>query len=143
MLHVLLAFAWLIAIACMIYLAARAIRNRWRSRRRRKARDKVVRKFKRHHRFDEKRQHWIRNLDGQVVVVDEDAEDRRIFLTFVGWVLLIVWEVYWILEIVERFRTTTTPLQLPYFFLLVVMVVIPLSIHLFFRRRWRKAAASL
>ena len=143
MLPVLLTLAWIVAIACMVYLAAHAIRNRWYARRRRKAHNKVVRKFKRHHHFDQKRQHWIRNVDGEVVVVDEDAEDRRLFLTFVGWILLIAWEVYWILEIIERFKTTKTPLQLPYFFLLVIMVVIPGSIYLYFRRRLRRSAASL
>ena len=143
MLQILLALAWIVAIACMVYLAAQAIRNRWRARRRRKAHNKVVRKFKRHHHFDQKRRHWIRNVDGEVIVVDEDAEDRRLFLTFAGWILLVVWEVYWVLELVERFRTTTHPLQLPYFFLFFIMVVIPGSIYLYFRRRWRRAAASL
>src|SRR5262249_55425014 len=75
-------------------------------------------------------------VDG-VVVVNDDREDRRLIYTFVGWALLIVWQVYWLLEIVERFRTTTTPLQLPYFFLFVVMVLIPLAIYLFFCRRFR------
>jgi len=142
MLLILITIGWLIAIACLVYLVTQAVRNRWHGRNRRKAHAREVREFKRHHHFDQKRQRWIRNVDG-VVVVNDDREDRRLIYTFVGWALLIVWQVYWLLEIVERFRTTTTPLQLPYFFLFVVMVLIPLAIYLFFRRRLRRSAASL
>jgi hypothetical protein len=142
MLSILITIGWLIAIACMVYLAAQAIRNRFYARRRRKVRNREIREFKKHHHFDQKSQRWVRNVDG-VAMVDEAAEDHRLMLTLLGWISLIAWEVYWIWEIVERFRTTTSPLQLPYFFLFIVLVGIPLVIYLFFRRRMRRPSYPL
>jgi hypothetical protein len=142
MLAILITLAWLIAIVCMVYLATQAIRNRWHARRRRKVYNKEVQKFKKHHHFDQKSRRWVRNVDG-VAMVDEAAEDRRLMLTLVGWISLIAWEAYWIWEIVERFRTTTSPLQLPYFFLFVVLVGIPMAVYMFFRRQMRRPSYPL
>jgi hypothetical protein len=142
MLSILITIAWLIAIACMVYLAAQAIRNRFYARRRRKVRNREVREFKKHHHFDQKSRRWVRNVDG-VAMVDEAAEDRRLMLTLVGWISLIAWEVYWILEIAARIKEAPAAWQLPYFFLFIVLVGIPLVIYMFFRRRLRRPSYPL
>jgi Ca2+/Na+ antiporter len=50
-----------------------------------------------------------------------------------------LWEAYWVLEILDQFRKSDKPLQLPYFFLFIVMIVIPYSINWYTRRRRRLA----
>ena len=51
--------------------------------------------------------------------------------------VLLLWQGYWIVEILDQFRKSDTPLQLPYFFLFVVMVVIPYSVYWFSTRKSR------
>jgi len=142
MMPILLLLGWLIALAFIAYLAMHAIERRLLGRKRRKLFLRRVREFRRHHSFDEKRHQWVRKHDG-VAVVDEAREDRWLMLVLFGWLLLVVWEVYWILEIVERVSGTSKPLQLPYFFLFVVLVVIPVTVSLIFRRRMRRSVRSL
>jgi len=142
MLLILILLGWIVALACIVYLATHAIGRRLVGRNRRKLFVRRVREFKRHHSFDEKRQQWVRKLDG-VAVVDEASEDRRMMLVLLGWLLLVMWEVYWIFEIIERVSGNSKPLQLPYFFLFVVLVVIPLAVNMVFRRRMRRSARSL
>ena len=136
MLSILIILGWLIAFACMVYLATHAIRNRFYARKRRKVYVRKVREFKTRHHFDEKHQRWIRNLDGEAVV-DEASEDRRLMLALSGWLLLIAWEAYWILEIVNRIKESPSAWELPYFFLFVILVGIPLAVYRLFRRRMR------
>jgi membrane protein DedA with SNARE-associated domain len=57
-----------------------------------------------------------------------------------GWLAFILWETYWLIEIADQFKKSEHPLQLPYFFLIIVMVVIPYSIFRFSRRRRRPSA---
>ena len=64
-------------------------------------------------------------------------------LTILGWLLFVVWEGYWLLEIVEQFSISTKPLQLPYPSLFVVLVVLPLAVYLFFRRRRMRRSARI
>ena len=52
--------------------------------------------------------------------------------------VLLLWQGYWIVEILDQFRKSDHPLQLPYFFLFVVMVVIPYSVYWFSTRKSRR-----
>jgi hypothetical protein len=133
---------WLVAFGLMIYLAKEAIKHRLWGRQERKLRFRKAREFRRHHHFNEKRRRWVRSVDG-VNVIDEASEDRWLMLTILGWFLFVVWEIYWLLEVVERFTTSTKPLQLPYPTLFFFLVVIPLAVYLFFRRRRRRQRARV
>src|SRR5262245_58736858 len=85
-----------------IHLATTAIKARLLGRRERKRVRKTAREFRRNHHFDPKQKRWVRNVD-QVALVDHSAEDRRIFLIFIFWLLFILWEGYWVLEIYEQY----------------------------------------
>jgi predicted membrane protein len=71
MLHIAIILGWLIAFCLILYLATQAIKDRLLERRQRKRALRKIRKFRRHHHFDEKRQRWVRNVDGVVVHPDE------------------------------------------------------------------------
>src|SRR5262245_10242930 len=139
MLHIAIIFAWIVAVGLAVYLAARAIRYRLLGRQRRKHALRKIRAFRRRHRFDEKQQRWVRKTDG-VALIDEVSEDRRFVLVSFALLLFVLWEGYWLLEIVERFSKSTHPWQLPYMFLFIIMVVIPLAGYLFVRRLMRRSA---
>jgi hypothetical protein len=84
----------------------------------------------------------VRSVDG-VEVIDEASEDRWFMLTILGWFLFIVWEIYWLLEVEERFHNSTRPWELPYPSLFFVLVVVPLVVYLFFRRRRMRRSARI
>ena len=79
------------------------------------------------------------NADG-MTPVDQAGDNRRLMLVFLAWLLFVLWEGYWILEIAERFSKSTHPLQLPYVFLFFMAVVVPFVGYLIFRRRMRQSA---
>jgi hypothetical protein len=137
MLQIVIIFAWVLAACLAVYLAARAIRNRLLGRHRRKMALRRLRAFRRRHHFDQKQQRWIRKVDG-VAMIDEPAEDRRFVLACLGLILFVLWEGYWLLEVVERFSKSTHPLQLPYVFLFVILVIVPLAGYFLFRRLMRR-----
>jgi hypothetical protein len=137
MLQIGLVVAWLIALSLAIHLATKAIKARLLGRRVRKQALKTAREFKKNHHFDPKQKHWVRTVD-QVALVDHSAGDRRIFLIFVFWLLVILWEGYWVLEIYEQY-VARGRLELPYVFLFFMMVVVPLALYSFLRRRLRRA----
>jgi len=142
MLQIVIIFGWLVAFGLMVHLAREAIKRRLRGRRWRKLAFRNIREFRRHHHFDHKRQRWVRSADG-VVLTDEASEDRWFMLTILGWLLLVVWEAYWLSEIKNRFSESTRPWELPYPSLFIVLVVLPLAVYLFFRRRRRRRAVRL
>ena len=142
MLQIAITLGWLIAFGLMAYLAPQVIKHRSSGRRQRKLRFRKVREFIKHHHFDRKRRRWVRSVDG-VEVIDEASEDYWFMLTILGWFLFVVWEVYWLLEIVERFSVSAKPLELPYPSLFVVLVVLPLAVYLFFRRRRMRRSARI
>jgi hypothetical protein len=90
MLHIVIVLAWLIALGLAVYLANRAIKHRLWGRQERRRVLKRSREFRRHHHFDDKRQYWVRNVD-QVPLIDDSIKDRRFSLTFIGWLLFILW----------------------------------------------------
>ena len=136
MLNIVLILAWLVAVGLALYLAPRAVKFRLRGRQQRKLARRKIRDFTRHHRFDERQQRWVRKDDG-VVLVDEVIEDRRLNLVILAWLAFVLWEGYWIWEIAQRYSETNR-LQLPYVFLFFILVVIPLAVYLFIRRRIRR-----
>ena len=136
MLNIVLILAWLIALGLAVYLAPGAVTHRLRGRQQRRLAHRKIRDFTRHHRFDERQQRWVRK-DG-VVLVDEVSEDRRLNLVVLGWLLFVLWEGYWFWEIAQRYSETNR-LQLPYVFLFFILVVIPLAVYLFIRRRIRRS----
>ena len=142
MLQVVIILGWLVAVGLVIYLATQALKHRLWGRHQRKLRFRKVREFRRRHYFDQKRRRWVRNVDG-VVLIDVAGEDRRFMLAVLGWLLLVLWEGYWLWEIVERFSKSTHPWQLPYPSLFFVLVIVPLAIYLFFRRRRKRRSARL
>ena len=139
MLHIAIIVGWVVAAGLVLHLSVRAIRYRLWGRQRRKHALRKLRAFRRRHHFDEKQQRWIRKIDG-VALVDEPNEDRRFMLAGFALLLFVLWEGYWLLEVVERFSKSTHPWQLPYMFLFVIMVVIPLAGYLFVRRLMRRSA---
>jgi hypothetical protein len=134
MLIIVLILAWLIAFGLAVYLAKRAVKFRLRGRQQRKLPHRKIRDY---HRFDERQQRWVRE-DG-VVLVDEVIEDRRFNLVVLGWLAFVLWEGYWFWEIAQRYSETNR-LQLPYVFLFFILVVIPLAVYSFIRRRIRRSA---
>jgi hypothetical protein len=141
MLQIGLVVAWLIALSLAIHLATTAIKARLLGRRERKRALKTAQEFRKNHHFDPKQKHWVRNAD-KVALIDHSAEDRRIFLIFIFWLLFILWEGYWVLEIREQY-VARGRLELPYGFLFFMVVGIPLALYLFLRRKLRRMAASL
>jgi hypothetical protein len=118
---------WFLALGIFIHLAVETVRNRLFERREKKAKAQKVSKFKKHHHFDEKRHRWVRDIDGAVVPLPTRGS-RRGFIVF-GLFMLILWEAYWASEI-SRAETLS---QIPYFFVFLVMVGIPLVVYLISR----------
>jgi len=75
----------------------------------------------------------------QVALIDHSAEDRRIFLLFIFGLLFILWEGYWVLEVYEQY-VARGRLELPYVFLFFMVVVVPLALYSFLRRKLRRVA---
>jgi len=142
MLQIGLVVAWLIALSLAIHLATTAIKARLLGRRERKRALKTAQEFRKNHHFDPKQKHWVRNVD-QVALIDHSAEERRIFLIVIFWLLFILWEGYWVLEIREQYVARGGHLALPYGFLFFMVVGIPLALYLFLRRKLRRVAAIL
>jgi hypothetical protein len=142
MLQIVIILGWLVAFGLVMYFAPQAIKHRLLGRRQRKLRFRKVREFIKHHHFDRKRRRWVRSVDG-VEVIDEASEDHWFMLTILGWLLFVVWEVYWLFEVEERFRNSTRPWGLPYPSLFFVLVVVPLAVYLFFRRRRMRRSARV
>ena len=138
MLQIGLVVAWLIALSLAIHLATKAIKARLLGRRQRRQALKTAREFRKNHHFDPKQKHWVRNVD-QVALIDHSAGDRRIFLIFIFWLLLILWEGYWVSEIYEQY-VARGRLELPYVFLFFMVVVVPLALYSFLRRKLRRVA---
>ena len=133
MLYLMVVIAWLVALSLAIYLATTAIQRRLLGRRERKLAQKRAREFRKNHHFDSKLKRWVRNVD-QVALIDHSAEDHRIFIIVVGWLLFVLWESYWVLEIREQY-VTRGRLELPYVFLLFILVGNPFALYLFLRRQ--------
>jgi len=138
MLQIGLVIAWLIALGLAIHLATKAIKARLLGRRQRRQALKTAQEFRKNHHFDPKQKHWVRNVD-KVALIDHSAKDRRIFLIVIFWLLIILWEGYWVSEIYEQY-VARGRLELPYVFLFFMVVVVPLALYSFLRRKLRRVA---
>jgi hypothetical protein len=139
MLHILTIIGWIMAIGCMLYLAKEMLKDRFHVRSARKLAIRNALRAKRRERFIENRRYLMRQA-GHTVPPRSDVVqvDRKQTQKLFGWVALILWQAYWIIEIADQFKKGDRPLQLPYFFLFIVMVAIPYSIYWFARRRRRR-----
>jgi hypothetical protein len=144
MLHILIVIAWIVAFGCWAYLASQTLKPRLFDRSQKKtARNKSS---------------ALRNFDRSVEIQPEPAgvPDRatspkmnlasigntRRRTALLGYFVLFLWEAYWISEIVERFSKSSNPLQLPYFFLFVVMIGVPLGVYAYSRWLLRGRVSS-
>src|SRR4029077_2254299 len=112
MLQIAIILAWLAALGLMIYLPPQTLKRRLRGGRRERLESRKIRRFRRQHRFDEQRRRWVRKNDG-MLLSGQAHEDHCFRVIIFGWLLFILWEGYWISEIVERARDTKGSLQLP------------------------------
>ena len=132
MLNILIIIGWLLAICLMLYLAKELVKNRFHARRERKLAIRNAIRAKRREQFMENRRRWAeintgviqpRPAEAAAYAEHRQKQNQRLF----GWVVFLLWEGYWIVEIVDQFKKSDHPLQLPYFFLFIVMVDIPYS----------------
>ena len=144
MLNILIIVGWLLAICLMLYLAKELVKDRFHKRRERKLAIRNAIRARRREQFMENRRRWAeintgviqpRPAEAAANVERRDRQNQKLF----GWMVLLLWQGYWVVEIVDQFKKSDTPLQLPYFFLFMVMVVIPYCIYWFSRRRRRLA----
>lgn len=144
MLNMLIIIGWLLAIGLMLYLAKELVKDRFHRRRERKLAIKNAIRARRREQFMENRRRWAeintgviqpRPAEAQADFERRQRQNQRLF----GWIVLLLWQGYWVVEILDQFKKSDTPLQLPYFFLFVMMVVVPYSIYWFARRRRRLA----
>jgi Na+/glutamate symporter len=142
MLHILIIVGWILAIVCMLYLAKEMVKDRWHARRERKIAIREAIRARRREQFMENRRRWMERNDGVILTRPAEIQagiDRRHKQTqrLFAWVVLVMWEAYWVLEILDQFKQSDKPLQLPYFFLFMVMIVIPYCVYWFSTRRRR------
>ena len=144
MFNILIIIGWLLAICLMLYLAKELVKDRFRARSERKLATRNAIRARRREQFMENRRRWAeintgviqpRPAEAAAYAERRQTQNQRLF----GWVVFLLWQGYWIVEIVDQFRKSDKPLQLPYFFLFMMMVVIPYSIYWFSRRRRRRA----
>jgi hypothetical protein len=136
MLHILTITAWIIAFGCWVYLVSQAFTPRLFHRGQKKVTVRRFFGFRKPRDFDENHQASRQSLDDAAPPKADDGRisvGRRRAITLFGFLMLFLWEAYWVSEIAERFSNSTNPLQLPYFFLLVVMVGLPLTVFQFSR----------
>lgn len=144
MLNMLIIIGWLLAIGLMLYLAKELVKDRFHRRRERKLAIRNAIRARRREQFMENRRRWAEINTGVIQVRPAEVaayaerrqtQNQRLF----GWVVFLLWQGYWVVEIVDQFRKSDKPLQLPYFFLFIVMVVIPYSVYWFRGRHKRRA----
>jgi hypothetical protein len=142
MLNILIIIGWLLAICLMLYLAKELVKDRFHRRRERKLAVRNAMRAKRREQFMENRRRWAeintgviqpRPAEAQADYERRQRQNQRLF----GWIVLLLWQGYWVVEILDQFKKSDTPLQLPYFFLFMMMVVIPYSVYWFSTRRKR------
>ncbi len=125
-LQLLTILGWVIALGCLIYLATEAIKNRPCGRRRNKEVKEDLRQR-------------VRKTDREAVIEPDTASSGRPRgLAAFGFVMLFLWEGYWVLEITHYYSRSNT-LRLPYFFLFLMAVGVPVVVYLLSRRVLRSA----
>jgi hypothetical protein len=142
MLYILIIIGWVITFGCFVYLVPQAIKHRLFYEDQKKVTNKKFWGLRRRHQFDERSQKSVQNLDGAVppkasealpMASEASVRYRRRRVALFEFLILLLWEAFWISEIAERFSASTKPFQLPYFFLFVVLFGFPLAVHLYLR----------
>jgi hypothetical protein len=149
MLYIIIIIGWVITFGCFVYLAPQAIKHRLFYEDQKKVTNKKFLGLRRRHQFDERSQKSVQNLDGAVPPKASEAlpkesealqkaseasvRYRRRRVALFEFLMLLLWEAFWISEIAERFSESSKPFQLPYFFLFVVLFGFPLAVHLYLR----------
>jgi hypothetical protein len=142
MLYIIIIIGWVITFGCFVYLAPQAIKHRLFYEDQNKVTNKKFWGLRRRHQFDERSQKSVQNLGGAVPPKESEAlpkeseasvRYRRRRVALFEFLMLLLWEAFWISEIVERFSESSKPFQLPYFFLFVVLFGFPLAVHLYLR----------
>jgi hypothetical protein len=142
MVQILIIVGWILAIGCMLYLAKELVKDRLRARSERKLAIRNAFRARRREQLIENRRRLMQRAGYAVPPRPvAKAPDRPQTQKLFGWLAFILWESYWLIEIADQFKKSEHPLQLPYFFLFIVMVVIPYSIFWFSRRRRRRPSA--
>jgi hypothetical protein len=140
MAYVLLIAGWLVALISMIVLVAETIRARGAKK---PAQPKAPKAPKR------RLWPWRRRVEDEPVspVIDPPAAAEadgdftvRPWIRPAGVIAFLLWEAFWIMEIVER-SSNGPALQLPYVFLLGVMVGVPVVVY-YLSRKWLAADAE-
>jgi GT2 family glycosyltransferase len=139
MLQILIIVGWVIAAGLLVYLVPQAARHRLISRSRKKSTIWNAKELEKHHDPDEKRQREVTLDRVTSSATREESYYYRRGVTIIGYLALFLWEGFWISNISDRFKLSTNPFQLPYFFLFVVLVGIPLAVYLFSRRIIRRS----
>ena len=142
MLQIAIILGWILAVAVLLHLVVQAARHRFVSHDR-KSSAKLVKK-RRH--SDEKRLDPVQGAPSPEAHEAHKAHqahlDYRRMMTIVGIIALFLWEAFWISGITDRFRWSANPFQLPYFFLFIVLIAIPLAVYFVARRMIRRSAPS-
>jgi hypothetical protein len=142
MLYILIIIGWVITFGCFVYLVPQAIKHRLFYEDQKKVTNKKFWGLRRRHQFDERSQKSVQNLDGAVppkasealpMASEASVRYRRRRVALFEFLILLLWEAFWISEIAERFSASTKPFQLPYFFLFIVLFGFPLAVHLYLR----------
>jgi hypothetical protein len=131
MLPVFLVVGWVIALGCLLFLAAETAGKRLRKA--------PLGKTDSHNRAGWRRHFAAKApppafLDTAAAPEARASKEERRGLRVLGYAALFVWEIYWLSEVYERLTTSANPWQLPYVMLLIVLVGIPLAVYFLARR---------
>ena len=138
MLYIIIIIGWIITFGCFVYLAPQAVKHRLFYEEK-KATSRKFWGLRRRHQFGERSQKSVQKLDEAVLPKANEASEaseasgryRRRRIALFEFVMLLLWEGFWISEIAQRFSESSNPFQLPYFFLFVVLFGFPLAVHLY------------
>lgn len=142
MLQIAIILGWILAVVVLLYLVVQAARHRF-IRRDRKSSAKL---FKKRRPSDQKNRDPVKRTPSPEEHAAHKAHeahlDFRRVMTIVGVFALFLWEAFWISGITDRFRWSANPFQLPYFFLFIVLIAIPVAVYFIARRMIRRSAPS-
>ena len=113
MLNILIIIGWLFAICLMLYLAKELVKDRFHKRRERKLAIRNAIRARRREQFMENRRRWAeintgviqpRPAEAAANVERRQKQNQRLF----GWMVLLLWQGYWMVEIVDQFKKSDT-----------------------------------
>lgn len=120
-----LLFIWAITAVLLIYLLVGTATRRASER---LANARNIREFRKHHHYDAKRGKWVRHSDG-ATTAEANPVLRRVKRAG-GLAIFVLWEGFWLFQIASAQKWS----QIPYLFLLVMMIGIPFAAYKLSRR---------